>query len=104
MKTDILIIGSGIAGLNFALESSKFYNVTLITKKKINDSNTEKAQGGMASVLSKDDSFEKHIKDTLKAGDGICNKKAVELVVKNSPNQIKKLLDLGLKFEKFYFI
>jgi len=100
MNTDFLVIGSGIAGLNFALHAAKKGNVTLVTKKKLVDSNTNYAQGGIAAVLDKTDDYKKHIKDTLEAGCKINNKKAVEFMVKNAPKAIYRLVDLGVKFEK----
>ena len=98
IKTDFLVIGSGIAGLTFALKVAEFGNVALITKKGIKESNTAKAQGGIASVFGEIDSFDLHIKDTLSAGDGLCNKKVVEIVVKSGPDRIRELIDLGVKF------
>ncbi len=100
MKTDILIIGSGIAGLNFALKAAKYGKVLLVTKKEIMESNTNYAQGGVAAVMSKHDSFQSHIKDTLKTGVGLCNKKAVEVMVKAAPKEIKQLIKLGVGFSR----
>jgi len=100
MKTDFIIIGSGIAGLNFALEASKYGKVTLITKKDVMESNTNYAQGGIAAVLDKHDSYEDHIEDTLKAGCYHNDRKAVEYLVKEGPKMIKKLLELGTPFEQ----
>jgi len=98
IKTDFLIIGSGIAGLTFALKTAKFGDVALITKKGIMDSNTSQAQGGIASVFGKLDSFDLHIQDTLASGDGLCNRDVVEMVVKNGPDRIRELIDLGVHF------
>ncbi len=100
MKTDFLIIGSGIAGLSLGLRLSKFGKVIIITKKKKAESNTNYAQGGIASVLDKEDNFDLHIKDTLECGAGLCNLKAVETIVKEGPSSIYELLALGVKFTK----
>ncbi len=100
MKTDFIIIGSGIAGLNFALEASKYGKVTILTKKDMMESNTNYAQGGIASVLDKHDTFESHVEDTLKAGCYHNDVRAVEYLVKEGPKMIKKLLDLGTPFEQ----
>ena len=100
MNTDFLVIGSGIAGLNFALHAAKKGSVALVTKKKLVDSNTNYAQGGIAAVMDKADKYEKHIKDTLQAGAKHNNKKAVEFMVKNASKAIYRLVDLGVKFEK----
>lgn len=100
MKTDFLIIGSGIAGLSLGLRLSEFGKVIIITKKKKAESNTNYAQGGIASVLAKDDNFDLHIKDTLECGAGLCNLKAVETIVKEGPASIYELLSLGVKFTK----
>ncbi|MEE8398268.1 MAG: L-aspartate oxidase [Desulfobacterales bacterium] len=97
-KTDFLVIGSGIAGLTFALKVAAFGSVALVTKKNIMDSNTAQAQGGIASVFDKLDSFDLHIKDTLDAGDGLCNREVVEMVVRNGPERILELIDLGVNF------
>ncbi len=88
-KTDFLVIGSGVAGLNFALKVANYGKVTIITKKDIQKSNTALAQGGVASVFSELDSFDLHIKDTLAAGDGLCNEKIAKIIVQNGPERIK---------------
>ena len=98
IKTDFLIIGSGIAGLSFALKVAEFGNVALVTKKEAMDSNTNLAQGGIASVFGNQDSFELHLEDTLIAGDGLCNKDVVNMVVKNGPDRIRELINLGVQF------
>ncbi len=100
MQTNFLVIGSGIAGLNFALQAGKKGKVTIVTKKKLIDSNTNFAQGGIAAVLDQTDNFEKHVEDTLKAGSYHNNKKAVEFMIKNSADAIYRLIDLGVEFEK----
>lgn len=100
MTTDFLVIGSGISGLNFALQAAKKGQVIVVTKKKIIDSNTNFAQGGIAAVLDKTDNYKEHIKDTLTAGSHHNKKKAVEFMVKNSTEAIYKLIDLGVEFEK----
>ncbi|HBC77029.1 MAG TPA: L-aspartate oxidase [Bacteroidales bacterium] len=99
-RTDFLVIGSGIAGLTFALKAARFGKVTIITKAAISDSNTKYAQGGIAAVFSEPDNFEKHIRDTLIAGDGICNEEVVRLVVQEAPARIQDLIDLGVPFDK----
>ncbi|MEA1899768.1 MAG: L-aspartate oxidase [Thermodesulfobacteriota bacterium] len=97
-ETDFLIIGSGVAGLTFALKVAEFGSVALVTKKEIMDSNTAQAQGGIASVFDKVDSFDLHIRDTLASGDGLCNKEVVEMVVKNGPDRILELINFGVHF------
>jgi len=99
-RTDFLIIGSGIAGLTFALKAARYGKVTIVTKSAIDDSNTKYAQGGIAAVFSEPDNFEKHIRDTLIAGDGICNEEVVRLVVQEAPSRIQDLIDLGVPFDK----
>ncbi|HOU99157.1 MAG TPA: FAD-binding protein, partial [Bacteroidales bacterium] len=81
MKFDFLILGSGIAGLAFALKAAEKGTVCIVTKKKLEDTNTKYAQGGIASVTYTPDSFEKHVKDTLIAGAGLCNEEVVRMVV-----------------------
>ena len=100
MQTDFLVIGSGIAGLNFALEASKFGRVSVVTKKQIMESSTNYAQGGIAAVLKKTDSFEKHIEDTLKAGSFHNDKDAVRIMVEEGPELIRKLAEIGVPFQK----
>ncbi|MFZ5570011.1 MAG: L-aspartate oxidase [Thermodesulfobacteriota bacterium] len=97
-QSDFLIIGSGVAGLSFALKVADFGSVILVTKKKAADSNTQHAQGGIASVFSRLDSFDLHIQDTLEAGDGLCHPDVVETVIKNGPERIKELMSLGVRF------
>jgi len=96
--TDYLIIGSGVAGLNCALFASKFGKVLLTTKDKLEESNTFYAQGGLAAVFGKDDSFEAHVEDTYRAGDGITNKKTAKILVRDAPNRVLELKKLGVKF------
>jgi len=98
IKTDYLVVGSGIAGLSFALHASESGTVAIVTKKERMETSTNYAQGGIASVLDMNDSFDMHIKDTLKSGDGLCNKKVVDIVVKNGPDRIKELIDIGVNF------
>jgi len=99
-KTDFLVIGSGIAGLNFALIAAEKGKVTVITKKKVNRTNTALAQGGIAAVLGKDDSFDLHVEDTLAAGDGLCNREVAEMVIKDAPDMIAALVAKGAVFNK----
>jgi L-aspartate oxidase len=97
---DYLVIGSGIAGLNFALLAAEHGRVVVITKKLPNDTNTNWAQGGVAAVLAKDDSFERHVADTLAAGDGLCDRHVVELCVADGPAQVQSLLDVGVRLAR----
>jgi L-aspartate oxidase len=99
-KTDFLVLGSGIAGLTFALKASKFGKVTIVTKANLEDTNTRYAQGGIAAVFREPDNFEKHVQDTLIAGDGCCNEEVVRMVVREAPERIKDLIDLGVPFDK----
>jgi L-aspartate oxidase len=99
-RTDFLVIGSGIAGLSFALKAAKYGRVTVVTKANLEDTNTRYAQGGIAAVFSEPDNFEKHINDTLIAGGGICNEEVVRMVVQEAPDRIKDLINLGVSFDK----
>jgi L-aspartate oxidase len=99
-RTDFLVIGSGIAGLTFALKAARFGRVSIVTKASIEDSNTRYAQGGIAAVFSEPDNFEKHIHDTLIAGGGCCNEEVVRMVVQEAPERINDLIDLGVSFDK----
>lgn len=98
IQSDILVIGSGIAGLSFALKIAEFGAVNLITKKNKAESNTNYAQGGIAAVFSNSDSFEEHIKDTVEAGAGLCHRDAVELIVRDGPARVQELIDWGVEF------
>jgi L-aspartate oxidase len=104
MQTDYLVIGSGIAGLTYALKVAKHCpdkTVTVITKATPDETNTKYAQGGVAVVNDlENDSFQKHIEDTLIAGDGLCNKEVVEIVVKEGPARVQELIDWGAEFDK----
>jgi len=99
-RTDFLVIGSGIAGMTFALRAAKYGKVALVTKSALEDSNTRYAQGGIAAVFSEPDNFEKHIRDTLIAGDGFCNEEVVRMVVQEAPERIKDLIELGVPFDR----
>jgi L-aspartate oxidase len=96
---DYLVIGSGVAGLTFALEASLHGDIILVTKRARDESNTKYAQGGIAAVLGAEDSFESHIHDTLVAGAGLCHDRAVEVCVREGPARIKALEELGAHFD-----
>ena len=100
MKTDFLVIGSGAAGLSFALKAAAHGHVTLVTKGEIDQCNTNYAQGGICSVTYAPDSFEKHIRDTLVCGAGKCDPEAVEQVVRRAPELIDDLIGWGTRFDK----
>lgn len=97
-ESDFLVIGGGIAGLNFALKAAECGSVTLLTKDRLPESNTAYAQGGIASVWSPSDSFDAHVADTLDAGAGLCNLETVRLVVREGPDCIRELIALGTNF------
>lgn len=97
-QTDYLVIGAGIAGLTTAYLLSEFGSVLVITKGKLKQANTYWAQGGIAGVMAKDDSFESHIKDTTEAGAGYCKESAVKYLVENGPKAIRFLESIGIKF------
>ena len=97
---DFVVIGSGIAGLSFALKAAKHGSVAVITKRKGADSNTAWAQGGVACVTSDEDSFELHVRDTLEAGAGLCDEAAVRTIVTEGPARIRELIELGLHFDE----
>ncbi|MGB0326816.1 MAG: L-aspartate oxidase [Akkermansiaceae bacterium] len=103
--SDFLVIGSGIAGLSFALKAAEYGSVTVITKGKLLDSNTAWAQGGISTVLppglrDPDDSFEKHIQDTLDAGAGLCDEEVVRTIVEEGAETIEELVSWGTSFDK----
>ena len=104
IRTDFLVIGSGIAGLNFALLTARHGSVMTATKKKRADCATMKAQGGIAAATGGHDSFESHIKDTLEAGRGLCNREAVETMVKSAPKAIERLKEIGVEFDSGFGI
>ncbi len=99
-KYDFLVIGSGIAGMSFALKVAAKGKVAILCKTNMDEANTHYAQGGIASVTKKTDNFEDHIVDTLIAGDGICNENVVRKVVECAPEQIKQLLEWGVDFDR----
>ena len=100
IKTDFLVVGSGIAGLIYALKVADYGKVTIITKAKAEESATKYAQGGIAAVMYTPDTYEKHIIDTIIAGDGLNNKKVVELTIKESTARIRELIEWGAQFDK----
>ncbi|MCG6533355.1 MAG: L-aspartate oxidase [Syntrophales bacterium LBB04] len=100
ITSDFLVIGSGIAGLTFSLKASRLGTVNVVTKKAKIDTNTNLAQGGIASVLNSDDSLELHVHDTLTSGDGLCNEEAVRIILSEGPQRIYELLELGVHFDR----
>lgn len=103
-KTDILVIGAGVAGLTFTIKMAQKrpdLSISVITKSSLEETNTKYAQGGVAAVWDlKVDSYQKHINDTLDAGDGLCNTDIVEIVVKEGPERVRELIRWGAKFDK----
>ncbi|MCK5857245.1 MAG: L-aspartate oxidase [Bacteroidales bacterium] len=99
-SVDFLIIGSGIAGLSYALKVAEYGKVLIVTKSRANESSTKYAQGGIAGVMYSPDSYEKHINDTLIAGAGLCNEKIVRMAISESTDRIKELIDWGTSFDK----
>lgn len=97
---DYLVIGSGIAGLTFALKVAKHGKVLIVTKSKMEDTATRYAQGGIAAVMYNPDSYEKHIQDTIIAGDGLCDENIVRITISESTDRIKELVKWGAKFDK----
>ena len=101
IKTDFLVIGSGIAGLWFAFRVADFGTVTLVTKKEDTESNTNYAQGGIAAVMSEDDTTEVHIIDTIKAGAGLVHKEIVKKVVEKGPKLVREMYEIGINFSTY---
>jgi len=97
---DFIVVGSGIAGLSFALRAAEKGSVALVTKRGRSDSNTAWAQGGVACVVSEEDSFDLHIRDTLTAGAGLCHEDAVRAVVTEGPERIAELIEMGMHFDR----
>jgi len=100
IKSDFLVIGSGIAGLFYALKAAEHGTVAIITKKEKAESNTNYAQGGIASVIAPGDTFESHIADTMNAGADLCHRDAVEVLVTEGPQRIRELMEIGVKFTR----
>jgi L-aspartate oxidase len=94
------VVGSGIAGLQFALHAAQAGTVRVVTKKESRESNTNYAQGGIAAAVSPLDDFETHVQDTLQAGDGLCNEPAVRRMVEAGPDLIERLLSYGIQFSR----
>lgn len=98
--TDVLVIGSGVAGLRAAIEATRHGSVLLITKGRLDDSNTSWAQGGVAAVMTGEDSFETHVEDTLRVGCGLCDQAAVERIVHEGPGRVRELMEWGAIFDR----
>ena len=98
--TDFLVVGSGVAGLCFALRAAQYGKVLIVTKASVTDANTNYAQGGIAAVTDSTDSFEKHIHDTMVAGDFLSKENVVKIVVEEAPERIKELVEWGIDFDK----
>lgn len=97
---DIVVLGTGIGGLSFALKVAGFAKVALVTKKHRAESNTNYAQGGIAAVTSLEDTFDLHVRDTLRAGDGLCDPKVVRAIVSQAPDRIRDLTEIGVTFDE----
>src|SRR5437868_9622058 len=97
---DFIVLGSGIAGLTFALKVAAHGRVAIVTKKSRAESNTNYAQGGIAAVTSKEDSFEAHVRDTLESGAGLCKEEVVRTIIEEGPARIAELIELGMKFSE----
>ncbi len=97
---DYLILGAGIAGLRAAIELADSAHVLVLTKGEVYDSSTEHAQGGIAAALAEDDEVRLHLQDTLQAGDGLCREEAVEILVREGPREIKRLIEWGMQFDR----
>lgn len=98
--SDFLVIGSGIAGLYYALSVAAHGKVTIVTKRERGESNTKYAQGGIAAVMADDDSLESHVQDTLISGDGLCHENVVRHIVKDGPGRVRQLIDWGVRFAR----
>src|SRR5215207_4695673 len=100
ISTDFLILGSGIAGLSFALRAQEHGQVVVVTKRTAEESATSWAQGGISAVLSPEDSFEKHVDDTMVAGAGLCHQVVVDICAREAPEAIKWLAATGARFSR----
>lgn len=99
-KFDFLVIGSGVAGLSYALKVAEHGTVAVITKKETVESNTNYAQGGIAAVMAPEDSYDSHVEDTLEAGAGLCDREIVEIVVREGPDRVRELISFGAEFTR----
>ena len=99
-KVDFLVVGSGIAGLSFALKVAPYGKVCILSKGDAAEGRTRYAQGGIAAVMYDSDSFDKHIQDTLVAGDGICDREVVEMTIREAPDRIRELVQYGVNFDR----
>jgi L-aspartate oxidase len=97
---DFLVLGSGIAGLSYALKVAQHGSVAVVTKKDKKETNTNYAQGGIATVLDPDDSFQLHVEDTINSGDGLCHQDVVQMVVRSGPERIRELVEIGVEFNR----
>src|SRR5258708_29114816 len=97
---DYLVLGSGIAGLSFALQAARHGTVAMLAKRGRSETNTVYAQGGIAAVLAPQDSVEEHIRDTLVAGGGLCREEAVRVTVTEGPARVRELIELGAEFTR----
>ena len=100
IQTDVLVVGSGIAGLSFALKACHYADVVVVTKKERVESNTNYAQGGVAAVFDPNDSHAIHVADTLVAGAGLCHQRSVEELVREGPERVRELMDWGVRFSE----
>ncbi|GMU24525.1 MAG: L-aspartate oxidase [Phycisphaerae bacterium] len=98
--TDVLVIGSGVGGLRAAVEAANHGDVLLVTKGRLDESSTAWAQGGIAAVMAPGDSFDEHVEDTLKVGCGLCDRQAVERIVRDGPERIRELIEWGAIFDR----
>ena len=98
--TDVLVIGNGVAGMRAAIEASKHSDVIVTSKGKLDQSNTYKAQGGIAAVFDEDDTFASHVADTLAAGADLCDQSVVKEVVEAAPKRMQELMDWGMRFDR----
>jgi L-aspartate oxidase len=99
-RYDFVVVGSGIAGLSFALKASRTGSVAIVTKRAPAESNTRYAQGGVACVTSAEDSFELHVRDTLIAGAGLCDERVVRAIISDGPARVRELIELGVQFDE----
>ena len=99
LRCDVLVIGSGIAGLSFALEAARFADVIVVTKRAAEESNTKYAQGGIAAVLSPEDTVDSHVQDTIVAGAGLCKEDVVRTIVSEGPERVRALQEVGVSFD-----